>query len=143
MGVTGKTSVDEAEWQAQERALHAAHECHADGRDVSYRFIAKTVRSMSRNEPPADFAADVVKHVASQEAGFERPLSQLLLAVFLVASVAVAVVCGGQLWQTPPQGFVDGASGWALAAAGCASLSWLGSRLLGLAVHADGRMHST
>lgn len=144
MRVTDTTPIDDAEWQAQERGLRAARDSvhAADGLDASYRLIAQAVQSAPGCEPPVDFAAAVVAHVASNEAGFERWLSQLLLAVFLVASGIVAVVYGGELWQTMQQGLGEGASGWIVAAITCAALSWMLASTHRRALLAGSRVHA-
>ncbi len=142
---TGNTPIDDAEWQAQERGLRAARDGApaADGPDAAYRLVAKAAQSAPGSQPPADFAAVVVAHVARHEAGFERWLTNLLLAVFVIASGIVAAVYGGELWQTLQQGLGEGASGWVVAAISCAALSWIGSRLLELSAQSGRRLHAT
>lgn len=139
MSVTEKTPFDEAEWQAQERALRGTLPHDIDPRDTSYRRVVDALRSSPRSEPPADFAADVAKRVARHEAGIERLLSRILLAAFVVLSAILLAIHGGTAWQALNQGMADGGSGWVLAGAGCVALSWIASRVLGWVVGAGRR----
>ena len=133
MPMTGNTPVNNAEWQAQERGLHAARDHDAgrlDDTAANYRVIARALQSSPRSQPPADFAAGVAKRVAAHEAGFEQLLTRVLLAVFLVASLIVGAVYGQHWWHALNHELDHGVSGWVLAAIGCVSLSWLFSRIL-------------
>ncbi len=139
MSVTDNSPIDEAEWQAQERALrpapgHATHQL-----DASYRLVANALRSSPRSEPPVDFAADVAGRVVSPEAGFESLLSRILMAAFVVLLAITGAIYGGELWQALGQEMGDGGSAWILAVVACVALSWFGGRLLGLTVNAGRR----
>lgn len=137
--MTDKTLIDEREWEAQERGMRAARGRDAGSLDVvalNYRQVAEALISAPLGEPPDSFAAAVVKHAARHDAGIERLLSRILLAVFLVATIMLGVLFGEQWWQSLHQTLGDDAQGWVLTGIGCVTLSWLFSRVLELASHA-------
>lgn len=141
MSVADNTLIDEAEWQAQERALREATGRHIDRRDASYRLIANAVQSAPGAALPVDFAADVIRRVDSHEAGFERLLSRMLMALFLTALAIFGAVYGGQLWRAVSYGYGGGVSGWILIVASCIGLSWVVSWLIEPRARLERQMH--
>lgn len=138
MSTTEKIRIDESEWEAQERGMRAARGRESDGMDAaasSYRRVAEALLADPGSGPPDDFAAAVASRVARHEAGIERFLSWMLLAVLALASIVVSAVYGGRVWQVLHLWSGDAALGWMSAGAGCAVLSWLFSRLLEFADH--------
>jgi hypothetical protein len=134
MSKVDESGIDETEWAAQERGMRAAPAADAGGLDPAagtYRIVAEALASMPRSHPPADFAADVLQRVVHSEAGLERPLSRVLLAVFLMVSAGVAVLYAGPAWLLLQQALDSDALGWVLAGMGCLALSWTGNRALG------------
>lgn len=128
----------EAEWQAQERALE--HERRglpldaADPRVAEYRLIARALRNPAMEPVPADLAAQIVQHVSAAQGLGERVEHWLLrilgVVLALVAMAAVAVY--GASW-TPAFAEVvprwSASSGdWSGVLIGClaVSLAWQG-----------------
>lgn len=139
MSEADNTAIDEAEWQAQERALRTVPAGDADQRDAAYRLIAEAVQSNPRSKPPAKFVAEVVGCAAANEVGIEHLLSRVLLAVFLVASVIVGTKYSAHLWQSLSSGLGDSASGWAIVVTVCLISTWLLGRLLEFSALVKGR----
>jgi hypothetical protein len=124
--------IDEAEWQAQERGMHAALEGDLDPSDATsagYRAVAQALRSAPRSQPPIDFAATLAERVVRRDAGMERALSRALLVALMATLIVSAMRYGGRAWHSLQQAFGDVGLGWILAGVGCLALSWLGSRL--------------
>jgi hypothetical protein len=124
--------LDECEWDAQERALHAVRTrdpaaLDADGE--SYRMLAESIDSMPLSGPPADFVARVTAHVAARESGFERVLSRTLFGVAVAAAIAVAAFYGETFARLLAPVMSRGTTSLALTGVGCAVLSWLANRL--------------
>lgn len=132
------------EWQAQERAvreerlgLPLARGDDADGARVAgYRLLARALRHPPLERPPADFAAQVARHVQAGpafEERVERWLLRALLAVLALAAVGVAALYGAAWWPALaafPQALPAGAGAWASALLACLALSWLLQGLL-------------
>lgn len=136
MSTPDRPSLDEHEWQAQERALQAARGRAANGSDPTaahYRIVAEALISLPRSGPPSDFAAAVTECIARYDAGWEGRLSRILLAVLAIASIAMGALYGEQWWRPFRQTLGDDALGWVLAGAGCVMLSWVFGRLRALA----------
>lgn len=134
MKKTDKPRMDDVEWEAQERGMRAASGTDAEGLPpmaARYRAVAEALASMPRSEPPADFAAGVVRRLARRDAGLERALSRILLAVFVVVAAILGLGYGEQFWQLLRQALGSAALGWVLASLGCLSLSWMGHRVIG------------
>lgn len=129
MSMTGKPVLDEREWQAQERGMRAAQRDDTSATDpqvANYRVVAQALRSAPHSQPPADFAAAVARLAAARsDAGLERVLSRMLLAVFVVSSVVVTALYGGRWWQSVHQTLGGDALAWLLAGMGCLAVSWL------------------
>ncbi|MBN6152173.1 hypothetical protein JR065_17660 [Xanthomonas sp. AmX2] len=141
MNMTDKRLDDETEWEAQERGRRAARGREAGGMDAAdadYRIVAQALASAPLAGPPADFAAGVAERVARHDAGIERAMSRILLAVFAIALLGVGVRYGAQGWQPLRYALGEVSLGWLLAGAGCVILSWTGRRLFELAGHARG-----
>lgn len=133
MTSTKKTSVDEREWEIQERAMHAApghQQPDVDPALESYRRVAAALVSAPHAQPPEDFASSIARQVAQQHSGLERLLFRGLL-VTLAGSAVVVTAVYGEGWRQALQLAADSAAlQWPLAAAGCAALSWLLGQLL-------------
>jgi len=133
MNTTNQPIIDECEWEAQERGMRAAAGDGPDGMDpaaATYRVVAEALATLPRSEPPADFAAGVSRQIARSDAGLERPLSRILLVVFVMALALVGVLFGEPAWQLLRQALGGDAQGWLLAGMGCLALSWLGGRAI-------------
>ena len=86
--------IDPDEWQAQERGLRAALSGQRAGPDApDYLRIAQAIASAPQSGPPMRFARDVAARIARHDAGIERWVSRVLLAV-----LAVAVLGLGARW---------------------------------------------
>lgn len=128
MSMTREPSIDEREWQAQERGMRAAQGDDADAADfptAHYRVVAQALRSTPCSQPPVDFASSVARLAASRsDAGIERMLSQMLLAVFAISVLVVVALYAGRWWQSVDQAFGDDTLAWLLAGMGCLVVSW-------------------
>lgn len=136
MSMTRESSIDEREWQAQERGMRAAHGDDAgvagiaDLRTAHYRVVAQALRSTPGTQPPADFASSVARlAVTRSDAGLERVLSQILLVVFAISSLVVVALYGGRWWQSVHQAFGGDTLAWLLAGMGCLVVSWVFGQL--------------
>jgi len=99
----------EREWRAQEDALRAergqADPVHDDARRRSYRAVARVLREPLPDALPADFAAQLARHVMAEESAdsafatpFERITLGFMVALFGIAiGVAVAVSASATL----------------------------------------------
>lgn len=116
--------INEAEWQAQERARVGA----ADADDADLR-VARALRRAPAVDLPADFAAQVAG-LARAQAAEESLLEQRLLrwlSLLFAASVVVTVAWFGRGWPTELAAVLPGgsqAAGWTMAAVLCALGNW-------------------
>ena len=121
--------IDPDEWQAQERGLRAALSGQRAGPDApDYLRIAQAIASAPQSGPPMRFA----RH----DAGIERWVSRVLLAVLAVAVLALVSLFGPAWWRAIEHAAGNAATGWLLAGAACVALSWLAARW-----RASGRKH--
>lgn len=144
MNMTDKPLDDEAEWAAQERGRRATLGREAGGMDAAdadYRIVAQALASTRLGAPPADFAAGLAARVARHDAGIERAMSRILLAVFAIALLGAGARYGAQGWQPLRHVLGDVSLAWLLAGAGCVILSWAGRRLFELADQARSPGH--
>lgn len=145
IGPRNPESIDEQEWQAQERALREECSGAIAGDDPlleRYRQVARALRRPLPDAPPADFARSVALRVASAYASPDMRLEQLLLhalSALLALSAVVAMALYGSQWLrafaallpsmaagSAPAGL---ALNWTLALAACLGLSWSLERL--------------
>lgn len=133
----------EREWQAQERAMHAARTGETapdDARTHAYRQIDAALRADEAIALPADFAerlaakaGPVPTAATSPETGFEKQLTRLLLAALVIAGLVVAVLEGGSWFHTDPAAWSVAGNPWVLALLACLGASqgaeWLRQRL--------------
>lgn len=141
MSMTKEPSIDEREWQAQERGMRAAQGDDADTADfptAPYRVVAQALRSTPCSQPPVDFASSVARLAASRsDAGIERMLSQMLLAVFAISALVVVGLYAGRWWQSVHQAFGDDTLAWLLAGTGCLVVSWMFGQLRSIRSDSD------
>jgi hypothetical protein len=145
VNTTNQPTIDEREWEAQECGMRAAAGDGPDSMDpaaATYRVVAEALATLPRREPPADFAAGVAKQIARSDAGLERPLSRILLVVFVMALAIVGVLFGEPAWQLLRQALDGDALGWLLAGTGCLALSWMGGRAVEFSSPAGGPDHA-
>lgn len=131
MSMTREPSIDEREWQAQERVMRAAHDDDvADSRTAHYRVVAQALRSTPGSQPPADFACSVARlAVTRSDAALESMLSRILMVVFAISSLVVVALYGGRWWQAVHQAFGGDTLAWLLAGMGCLVVSWVFDQL--------------
>jgi hypothetical protein len=132
MSTDRKGPIDEREWDAQERGMHAARRAPIDPLDTeseAYRRLAEIMDSAPIPGPPANFAASVVAQVARQEEGFERLLWRGLVGAFAVATVSVLLIFGEDYFRLVSPVLGPGMPNLLLIGGGCAVLSWMGRRL--------------
>lgn len=133
MSMTREPLIDEREWQAQERGMHAAQGDDtgvADSRTAHYRVVAQALRSTPVSQPPVDFASNVARlAVTRSDAALERMLSKILSVVFAISSLLVIALYGGRWWQSVHQAFGGDALAWPLAGVGCLAVSWVFGQL--------------
>ena len=134
-------SIDEHEWQAQERALREERAgAIAAGDDpllARYRQVARALRRPLSDAPPADFARSVALRMATAHAAPDMRLEQQLLralSLLLAVSAIAAMALYGSEWLRAfaavlPSLAVGTALNWALALAACLGLSWSFERL--------------
>lgn len=125
--------VDEAEWEAQERAIRTAFGHHAEALDVAaarYRPVARALATHPHGMPPADFAATVAALAVRRERGIELRLSKWLSAAFMLAMVAGTAIYGASAWQALSQPSGEAGRSWLLMVTSCMALSWLCRGLL-------------
>ncbi len=123
----------EREWQAQERAMHAARTGEPaadDARTRAYRQIDAALRADDAIALPADFAEQLaakagrVPTVATApETGLEKQLTRLLLAALVIAGLVVAVLEGGSWFQADPAAWSVAGNPWVLALLACLGAS--------------------
>lgn len=129
MSTADDPRIDPEEWQAQERGLRAALSGQRAGPDdVDYLRIAEAIASAPQSGPPMRFARDVALRIARHDAGIERWVSRVLLAVLAIAALAVGTLFGPAWWSAIEQAAGRAATGWLLAGAGCVAVSWLAAR---------------
>lgn len=129
--------IDPEEWQAQERGLRAALSGQRAGPEATdYLRIAQAIACAPQSGPPMRFARDVAVRIARHDAGIERWVSRILLALLALAVLAIGAMFGPAWWDAIKQSAGPTASGWLLAGAACVALSWLAGRW-----RASGRKH--
>lgn len=142
MSMTREPPIDEREWQAQERGMRAARGQASAETDTSntagtadmptahYRAVAHALRTAPGSEPPIDFAISVAGLATPRsDAGLERTLSRILLAVFAVSSLVVLALYAPRGWQSVRQAFDGDGLAWLLAGIGCLLVSWVFAQL--------------
>ena len=120
--------IDEAQWQAQERARIAARDGSVDANADDLR-IAQALRHPPAVDLPFDFATQVASRAqaqASSASGLEQRLLRGLTLVFGLSSAATVAYYGhdwvAALATTLPGG--NDALGWSAAAAACVGANW-------------------
>lgn len=120
---------DEAEWAAQERAMHDARNSKtpatADPVEASYRRIATALMDAPQTEPPTDFAATVARQADRPDSAGERRLLAILVLVFAVSAALVSAAHAGTWWLLMREALAGADPQWLLAGFGCMALSWL------------------
>jgi len=128
-----RPELDEARWQAQERARVAASPggrgvgcIDADADDVR---IARALRSAPAVDLPADFALRVARLARGQQASTTLLEQRLLRGLTLVLglSSAASVAYYGHAWAAALASALPGgndALGWSAAAALCVVANW-------------------
>ncbi|MGN6513854.1 MAG: hypothetical protein ACTHKZ_09855 [Lysobacteraceae bacterium] len=128
-------SIDEHEWQLQERALREERDGAPRGEDpalAQYRQVARALRAPLAEALPAGFAAQVAARAqarARADGRLEQVATQLLLAALAFAGVVTAMLYGGEWWRAS-RALLPATQGgllvqWGLAVAGCLGLSWM------------------
>ena len=135
MSMTREPSMDEREWQSQERGMRAARGHNvgdgdeadiADLQTAHYRVVAQALRSTPNSQPPTNFASSVARLALTRsDAGFERMLAQILLIVSGFSSLVAGALYGGQWWQSVHQAFGGDSRAWLMAGMGCLAVSWV------------------
>ena len=126
--------IDEARWQAQERARLG--DAGADAGDLR---IARALLQAPDVALPMDFARQVAA-LARQQAEVTMALEQRLLqvlSVVLAVSTLVALAWFGRTWLAGLAALLPGgeaAAGWCLVAMLCGLLNWGLGQLRGVAV---------
>jgi hypothetical protein len=140
-----RNSIDEREWQAQERALRDARDGvpSADPFALRYRKVADVLRAPVPDLLPADFAAQVARQAeayarppelvrSAQAGGLERSLLRGAVGVLGLGS-AVVIGIWGPSWIAPIASFLQldsaVAVNWALALGACVGVTWLTDQL--------------
>lgn len=128
-----KNPAAEREWQAQERAMHAARTGEPapdNARTRAYRQIDSALRADDAIGLPADFAEQLAAKAGpvrtattAPEAGFEKQLTRLLLAALVIAGLVVAVLEGGNWFQADPAAWSVAGNPWVLALLACLGAS--------------------
>jgi hypothetical protein len=121
--------INPEEWQAQEDALRAALSGQRAAPDaIDYLRIAQAIASAPQSGPPLRFTADVTLRIARYDAGIERWVSRVLLALLALAVLAIGAMFGPAWWGAIKHSAGPTASGWLLVVAGCVGVSWLAGR---------------
>jgi hypothetical protein len=133
MKIQEESTLEQREWQAQERALHDERIGAAPGDEplhAHYRLVARALRQPLPHALPDDFAARVAARARLQAAHappdlrIEQRLVRGLVAV-LALSAAVAVAWYGQQWLQAIMVLLPGAAlNWTLALTACVAVSW-------------------
>ncbi|MGA0586438.1 hypothetical protein ACO2Q2_04785 [Dyella sp. KRB-257] len=123
----------EREWQAQERAVHAARTGEPaadDARTRAYRQIDAALRADDAIGLPADFADQLATKAGpvptaaiAPETGFEKQLTCLLLAALVIAGLVFAVLEGGSWFSADPAAWSVAGNPWVLALLACLGAS--------------------
>jgi hypothetical protein len=128
-----ESAVDEREWQAQERAAQAERlGVPAAGDDdplaARYRSVSRALRRPLADAPPADFAASVVRQVATRgaaaEGRLERISLQVLTALLGLSGGVTSVLYGREWGQAIIRAMPEGSMQWTALVAACAGLHW-------------------
>ncbi len=120
--------LDQAHWQAQERALLALRDGTADA-DASDLRVARALRRAPPVDLPMDFAAQVAR-LAREHATVHSLFEQRLLrglSVLFGLSALVTVAWYGRSWPAELAAVLPGgseAAGWSLAAGLCVLGNW-------------------
>lgn len=129
MSTADDPRIDPEEWQAQEAALRAALSGQRAAPDAAdYLRIAQAIASAPQSGPPMRFARDVTLRIARHDAGIERWVSRVLLALLALAVLVIGAMFGPAWWGAIKQSAGPTASGWLLVVAGCVGVSWLAGR---------------
>lgn len=129
MNQNDRESIDEARWQAQEKARRGE-----PGADASELRIARALRHAPRVDLPVDFAAQVATlaraqalvPVVAEQSQMEQRLLRGLVLVFAL-SAAVVVAWYGRGWVAELAAVLPGggdAVGWSAVAALCVLGNW-------------------
>ena len=133
MSIARESSIDEREWQAQERGMGALpHNNAVDSLEERYRIVAKALESNPRRQVPEDFASKVAQLVTTRsisELERERALFQLLLIALSILLLIVVMLYAGRWWQSLHPTFNNHATGWLLASLSCLAVSWAFAQL--------------
>lgn len=131
--------MNEAEWQAQERArrnarLHLSAAAD-DAGSAPYRLLAQALRETPMPALPEDFARNVAQRAlaaASDDGRMERAMTAVLGITLGLAGTVTALYYGAAWWEASAslvEGGSASAAGWVAALAGCVGLSWLAGRV--------------
>lgn len=140
-----RNTLDEREWQAQERALRDARDGlpSTDPLALRYRKVADALRAPVPELLPADFAAQIAQRAeayarppelvrAAQAGGLERGLLRGAVGVLGLGGAVVAAIWGAT-WIAPITSFLQldsaVAVNWALALGACVGVTWLTDQL--------------
>lgn len=129
MNQNDRESIDEARWQAQEKARRGEPDA-----DASELRIARALRHAPRVDLPVDFAAQVatlaraqaLAPVVAEQSQMEQRLLRGLVLVFAL-SAAVVVAWYGRGWVAELAAVLPGggdAVGWSAVAALCVLGNW-------------------
>lgn len=126
MSTDKQPTIDDAEWQAQQRAMRAGYVSgHGDAGATSYRRVADALATHPSSEPPGDFAAGVIAHVARRQARGERAVTRIMLLTVAVAIFVTSVEYGEAWWTALNALPGHGARGWVIAGLACVAVSWI------------------
>jgi hypothetical protein len=126
-------TVDEREWQAQERAMRSgpsATPLDADDAQAaaSWRAIDRALRAPPLPPLPPDFAADVARRArAAHDAGAERVERFLTHALIAMLGLSAGVICmlyGARWLPALETAMPDGGGTWLALVAACAGMHW-------------------
>lgn len=120
--------IDEAQWQAQERARLAARDGGSEA-DPDHLRIARALRHAARVDLPADFASRVAGIARARQASGSLLEQRLLRGLGLVLGLtsALAVAYYGHGWMATLASTLPGgtdALGWSGVAVACVGANW-------------------
>jgi len=123
------SDIDQAQWQAQERARIAVRDGVVDAADADYLRIAHALRQAPSVDLPTDFASRVAGIARARQASASLLEQRLLRGLTLVfgLSSAVTVAYYGHAWVAALVTSLPGGSdalGWSAAAAACVGANW-------------------
>lgn len=131
MSMAREPSIDECEWQAQERGMHVVLDARPeDSMTQHYRVVAYALQSTPRSQPPDSFASTVAQlAVTRSNAKLEYILFEILLIIFAISLLVVLALYSGRLLLSLNQAFGSDAFAWLLAGMGCLAVSWIFGQL--------------